>query len=175
MQLSELNGLPEARAREEFLRCCHCENWANEMISRRPFASFDQMLRVAEEVWWQLGPSDWRQAFSAHPKIGDIDSLRQKYAASRNWSQGEQSGVNGADENTLSELASGNREYEEKFGYIFIVCATGKSAAEMLHILQSRLSNSAEDEIKIAAAEQLKITRIRLEKLCPAVQSQPTS
>jgi 2-oxo-4-hydroxy-4-carboxy-5-ureidoimidazoline decarboxylase len=114
------------------------------------------------------------EAFSAHPKIGDINSLRAKYSATRDWSKGEQSGVDSAQEAVLEGLARGNADYEKRFGHIFIVCATGKTAAEMLDILQGRIGNDSAEELKIAAHEQSKITKIRLEKLCQEVPSQPT-
>ena len=110
-------------------------------------------------------PADWLEAFAAHPRIGDLDALRKKFASTANWCAGEQAGVAAADEAVLTALADGNRAYEARFGYIFIVCATGKSAAEMLAILTARLANDPEVELKVATAEQAKITRLRLEKL----------
>ncbi len=133
-----------------------------------PFVPADDMVELledAEEQWWQCSESDWKEAFSHHPKIGDLASLTKKFASTAKWATGEQGGVNMATKETLGALAEGNRLYEAKFGYIFIVCATGKSADEMLVILQSRLQNSPETEIQVAADEQQKITRLRLEKL----------
>jgi len=123
------------------------------------------MFAVAGETWNKLTPGDWKEAFSHHPKIGDIKSLRQKFASTAQWAEGEQSGVAQTSERVLRELAEGNNLYEAKFGYIFIVCATGKGAEEMLEMLNRRLSNYPEEEIRIAAEEQRKITRLRLEKL----------
>lgn len=174
MQLNELNKLPKDAARAEFLRCCHSTRWAEQMLQRRPFRTFDHLLDAAGEVWAELGRTDWLEAFEGHPKIGDMDSLRARFGNTRDWSSGEQSGVDDADEQILRELAEGNRTYEKRFGHIFIVCATGKTAAQMLEILLSRMNNNPNDELKIAANEQSKITRIRLEKLCQKVQSQPT-
>ncbi len=120
---------------------------------------------LATKCWDACLEPDYLEAFSHHPKIGDIDSLKKKFASTATWASGEQAGVNAADQATLEQLAEGNNLYEEKFGFIFIVCATGKSAAEMLDLLKQRLPNNREDELKIAAAEQHKITLIRLEKL----------
>lgn len=174
VRLNELNTLDEAAAREELLRCCHSSRWVEEMVQQRPYSSFAHLLKCADEIWPRLQREDWMEAFAGHPKIGDMNSLRAKYANTRAWSAGEQSGVNEANEKVLQDLSEENRRYEEKFGHIFIVCATGKTAAEMLEILRSRMPNSAEDELKNAAVEQQKITRIRLEKLCQEVPSQPT-
>lgn len=165
MKLSELNELHIAEAEAAFLKCCHCEHWASVMVERRPFESKKDLLETAEAEWWDLTAEHWLEAFSAHPKIGDIESLRKKYAASRGWSEGEQSGVDVASEEVLQGLAQKNKEYEEKHGFIFIVCATGKSAAEMLHILENRLENETDEELQNAATEQAKITELRLEKL----------
>jgi 2-oxo-4-hydroxy-4-carboxy-5-ureidoimidazoline decarboxylase len=165
MTLDDLNDLSEMDARRAFLRCCTSEHWADEMARHRPFTSQDALFEHAESLWWDLSADHWLQAFAGHPKIGDIDSLRKKYAGSRAWSEGEQKGVESAAEEVLKRLARMNDTYEEKFGYIFIVCATGKSAAEMLEILESRLPNPPDRELKIAAAEQARITAIRLEKL----------
>lgn len=135
------------------------------MLLHRPLTNRENLLSVADEVWQNLTVSDWKEAFTHHPKIGDVDSLRMKFAKTSTWAEGEQSGVKSANDDVLAKLAEGNRLYEEKFGYIFIVCATGKSAGEMLQVLQLRLGNKPETEIHIAAAEQAKITRLRLEKL----------
>jgi 2-oxo-4-hydroxy-4-carboxy-5-ureidoimidazoline decarboxylase len=130
-----------------------------------PIEDLVELLDDAEEQWYKCSPEDWKEAFSHHPKIGDIDSLKKKFASTANWAIGEQGRASTASEETIKSLAKGNKEYEDKFGYIFIVCATGKSADEMLTILESRLPNDPEKEIEIAADEQNKITRLRLEKL----------
>jgi 2-oxo-4-hydroxy-4-carboxy-5-ureidoimidazoline decarboxylase len=135
------------------------------MISLRPFTSSEEVFEQADSVWWSLAQSDWREAFTHHPKIGDFENLRKKFATTASWATNEQLGAADASEETLNALADGNTHYEETFGYIFIVCATGKSAEEMLQILKSRLPNSPATEITIAAGEQAKITRLRLEKL----------
>jgi 2-oxo-4-hydroxy-4-carboxy-5-ureidoimidazoline decarboxylase len=168
MSLAEfLNRLDEAAAREALTRCCAAHAWVDGMLKSRPFADDAAVLVAAEEIWWKLKRDDWLQAFAAHPRIGDLDSLRAKFADTRRWAGGEQSGVAGAAEATLASLATLNEEYAARFGYLFIVCATGKSADEMLALLAARLPNTPDAELPVAAAEQLKITRLRLQKLAP--------
>jgi 2-oxo-4-hydroxy-4-carboxy-5-ureidoimidazoline decarboxylase len=135
------------------------------MASRRPFPSEADLFTAAEHVWRGLAREDWLEAFATHPRIGDVDSLRKKFAATAAWSAREQAGVAGASEEVLLALAEGNRAYEAKFGYLFIVCATGKTAEEMLALLHQRLGNTPEEELLNAANEQAKITRLRLDKL----------
>ncbi len=135
------------------------------MLARRPFADDAAVFSAAAEVADTLHEADWLEAFAAHPLIGDVDSLRIKYAATRETAAGEQAGVGGAAEATLAELAALNRQYATRFGFIFIVFATGKSAAEMLAILKQRIENTREVELNSASVEQLKIARLRLQKL----------
>ncbi len=133
-----------------------------------PFIPADDMVELledAEEQWFGCNEADWKEGFAHHPKIGDLESIGKKYASTAQWALGEQSGVRTATQQTISALAEGTGLYEKKFGYNFIVCATGKSAEEMLEMLQSRLTNTPENEIRIAADEQNKITQLRLEKL----------
>lgn len=163
--LKRLNEGPAADRRAELLRCCGSSRWAEAMTARRPFRDREALLAAADEVWWGLGESDWREAFGHHPKIGDAAALRTRFASTRQWAAGEQAGAENATEETLVALADGNRAYEERFGYIFIVCATGKTAEEMLALLRARLPNDPKDELRVAALEQARITRIRLEKL----------
>ena len=167
MTIDELNALPPADAVRALQTCCGATRWAQAMAAKRPFASKAEALAAADAIWATMAREDILEAFQHHPKIGDIDSLRKKFASTAAWASGEQSGVNRADEATIQGLAKGNADYEARYGYIFIVCATGKSAAEMLGILRSRLNNDPADELRIAAGEQQKITRIRLEKLLP--------
>jgi 5-hydroxyisourate hydrolase/2-oxo-4-hydroxy-4-carboxy-5-ureidoimidazoline decarboxylase len=164
--LSELNGLTDEAARAAFLRCCGSRSWAGHMAARRPFTGVHDLFAAAEAVWQSLEPPDQLEAFSAHPKIGDFDALKNKFATTGAWSAAEQSGMATAPEAVLRALAARNAEYEAKFGYIFIVCATGKSAAEMLALIEERIANQPEAEFLISAGEQAKITRIRLRKLC---------
>ncbi len=165
MTLAELNALPEERAVEELTRCCGCARWARTVAAGRPFASKEAVLALADREWSRTSPQEWLEAFTHHPRIGGKDALRAKFAATKTWSQGEQAAAAVADEATLDALAKGNADYEARFGFIFIVCATGKSAAEMLTLLKTRLPNTREQELAVAAGEQAKITRIRLEKL----------
>jgi 2-oxo-4-hydroxy-4-carboxy-5-ureidoimidazoline decarboxylase len=159
MTLNELNSLPRYRAEGELMKCCGSAAWARTMASRRPFVSFERLLKAASEVWNRLDQADWMEAFKTHPQIGERKEITHVWAAR------EQSGMERAGVAVTSALEEGNREYLAKFGYIFIVCATGRSANEMLSILQSRLPNSPEEELRIAAEEQNKITCLRLEKL----------
>ena len=165
MTLSELDQLPASQLKEQLVKCCGSSAWVEKMASLFPFPDKATLFQKADEVWYSLTEKDWLEAFSHHPKIGDINSLKEKFANTAKWASGEQSLVQHASQQTIEELAKGNREYEAKFGHIFIVCATGKPAEEMLHMLKTQLPNKPEDEIKIAAAEQAKITKIRLEKL----------
>ena len=152
-------------ARDLLRGCCGATAWVDRMMARRPFGSRESLVDAARDEWFALGRSDWLEAFSHHPKIGDRDSLRQRFARTAHLSEREQAGVDGASEDVLEALAEGNREYERRFGYIFIVCASGKSADEMLNLLHQRLSNPPDAEIRVAAGEQARITELRLMKL----------
>ncbi len=165
MTLDKLNSLSHRDAVTLFRQCCGSLGWAEEMQKQRPFSSLDQLYSVADKVWKTLSVEDWKEAFTHHPKIGDIEGLRKKFASTAHLAEGEQSGIAGTSEKVLKALSEGNQLYEAKFGYIFIVCATGKSAEEMLSLLNARLNNIPSEEITIAAGEQAKITRIRLEKI----------
>ncbi len=167
MTLNEFNALADDRAREELLRCCGCARWAAAVAEKRPFKDKAALLAASDAAWAATGETEWREAFAHHPRIGGKDALRAKFAATSTWAQGEQAGAASASEAVLDALAAGNADYENKFGHIFIVCATGKSAAEMLDLLKSRLPNDAAAEMRLAAGEQHKITKIRLEKLIP--------
>jgi 2-oxo-4-hydroxy-4-carboxy-5-ureidoimidazoline decarboxylase len=165
MTLDELNRLPTAEAHATFERCCGARAWVERMCAARPFASRAALLAAADAACEALDEGDWREAFAQHPRIGDIDALRTRFATTATWAAGEQRGAAGADEAVLQALAAGNRAYEARFGHIFIVCATGKGADEMLAALRERIHNPPERELGVAAEEQMKITRIRLEKL----------
>lgn len=165
MTLDELNNLPEPDALDAFTRCCGAHRWVNKMVHRRPFRDYEDLLAAADEIWERLAREDYLEAFSHHPKIGDMDSLRKKFASTAQWASGEQSGAAMASEETLQGLAEGNRAYEAKNGFIFIINATGKSADEMLEALKKRLANPPETELHIASEQQAMITRLRLEKL----------
>ena len=134
------------------------------MLQRRPFGNVEQLLSAAREVWFALDPADWKEAFAAHPRIGDRDSLHNRFPETAHLAAREQAGVDGASGDVLSALADGNQAYERRFGFIFIVCASGLTAAQMLEMLQARLSNDAATELLAAAEEQAKITALRLAK-----------
>lgn len=163
--IRELNSMPETDLASCLERCCGSSRWVAAMVRRRPFSDSEDLFSAAEAAAAELSDEDWLEAFSHHPKIGDVESLRSKFASTRQWSAGEQRGVESADEEILRALARGNAEYENRFGFIFIVCATGKGAREMLSILEGRLGSTREQELLVASGEQRKITRIRLEKL----------
>lgn len=163
---ASVDGRPEAAAREALTRCCGATRWVEGMLSRRPFGDDATLMAAADAVWATMEEADVLEAFSHHPEIGaDVEALRAKFGATAAWSEGEQSGAAGASEETLLALRDGNVAYRERYGFIFIVCATGKSAGEMLGLLRARLNNERAAELAIAAGEQAKITRLRLEKL----------
>ena len=167
--LSRLDGMSEAEARAAFLRCCGSQRWAAAMSAGRPYREAAALFAAAEVHWNGLGREDWLEAFGHHPRIGDRDGLRAGFAATRAWAASEQAGASDADGAVQGALAEGNRRYEARFGHIFIVCASGRSAEAMLAGLAARLGNDSDQELRIAAAEQAKITRLRLEKLLAEV------
>jgi 2-oxo-4-hydroxy-4-carboxy-5-ureidoimidazoline decarboxylase len=161
-----LNAKAEADARAALLRCCGSRRWVERMLAARPFPDTARVYATAEQVWSALDREDYLEAFSHHPKIGaDPAELSRTFQATSDLSRVEQAGTTGADLPTLDALRDGNLAYATRFGFSFIVCATGKSAAEMLALLQARIDNCPEAELTIAAAEQARITRLRLEKL----------
>lgn len=163
--LAQLNSLAPDDARQEFLKCCGSDNWARGMVAERPFANVDELLGKADRIWWSLEAGDWLAAFRSHPKIGEQNAAEKVAAQVSAWSAAEQAGTRETAPETKLALAAGNREYEQRFGYIFIVCASGKTADEMLAILHARLSNDADKELQVAAEEQRKITQLRLNKM----------
>jgi allantoicase len=164
--LSWLNELSSEAARAVLSRCCGATLWADAMVAARPFQSRTQLHGHARFVWWRLAPADWREAFTHHPQIGaSRESLRARFGQTAEWSADEQHGVTVATEETIDALASGNVSYEERHGFIFIVCASGLTAQEMLKRLRERLDNPRDAELRIAAGEQVKITALRLDKL----------
>jgi OHCU decarboxylase len=162
--VEKLNRLGREEARAALLACCGSGRWAAAVEALRPFWDVGQLLGIAGRVWRELGPEDWLEAFRAHPKIGESKAAAETGARSREWSEGEQSGARLASDETLAALASANREYEERFGFIFIVCATGRGAEEMLALLRARMANDPETELRVAADEQWRITELRLKK-----------
>lgn len=165
MSLEKINMLSYEEAYKAFSDCCGSKNWVNKMISSRPFKSKNEAIEISDLIWNSISKNDWLEAFEHHPKIGDINSLKEKYSSARKLAESEQAGVKDSSIDTLSEIAKYNADYLKKFGYIFIVCATGKSADEMLLIIKERINNDPETEIKIAMKEQSKITKLRLEKI----------
>jgi 2-oxo-4-hydroxy-4-carboxy-5-ureidoimidazoline decarboxylase len=165
MTLSDLNALPPSTRAEALATCCGATAWVAALNQQFPFDSPAALYEAADRIWYNLTEADWREAFTYHPKIGDVNALKEKFASTATWAAGEQGAVRQASQDTLEALAAGNEAYEHKFGYIFIVCATGKSADEMLALLQARLPNEPQQEIRVAMGEQAKITRLRLEKL----------
>jgi 2-oxo-4-hydroxy-4-carboxy-5-ureidoimidazoline decarboxylase len=157
-----IDSASPADARAVLAAACGSERWVERMLARRPFGSRDALFAAAQAEWSALAPADWREAFSHHPQIGDVEALRARFPTTHSLSAREQSGVNGAPDDVLAALADANHRYLERFGYIFIVCATGKTAEEMLTLLRERLENDPDVEIRIAADEQAKITALRL-------------
>lgn len=165
MTIAEINSLTAQDAEAAFTRCCGATNWVRKMVAARPFENEEALLAKASECWASSTIYDGAEAFLHHPQIGGTAELAKKFATTSEWASGEQASVQQASAAVLQALADGNAAYKEKFGYIFIVCATGKTAQEMLDLLNARLPNSEEVEIRIAMAEQMKITILRLKKL----------
>jgi OHCU decarboxylase len=175
MTLAELNAVPAAAAHELFLTCCGAHAWAREMTSRRPFPDRASLGREADTIWLGLGLNDWLEAFAAHPRIGEALGTGQAGkagqagpahdAAPDQWATREQAGMDVASEAIRRRMDQGNREYEARFGFIYLVCAAGKRAEDLLAILEERLTHARDEELRIAAEEQRRITHLRLEKL----------
>jgi allantoicase len=159
------NQIPRVQASKALLDCCGSKKWADEMLRQRPFASADHLFESANKAWTALGRKDWFAAFRHHPPIGGEAAKVKQSAKARSMSTSEQSAAQKGSHETLAMLAAANRAYEATFGSVFIICATGKSSEEILQSLKQRLANDAETELQIAAEEQRKITRLRLEKL----------
>jgi 2-oxo-4-hydroxy-4-carboxy-5-ureidoimidazoline decarboxylase len=165
MTLDALNAAPAAMAAAALERCCGARAWVDAMLAARPFASPGALHAAAGRAWSALEPAGWREAFAHHPRIGDVESLRARFAPTAAWAGREQAAAVAADEATLAALAAGNRAYEDRFGHIFIVRARGRSAAEMLAMLRERLAHDPETELRVAAGQQLEITHLRLDQL----------
>lgn len=164
--LEQLNSLSENEAFEHLEQCCVSRTWVSKMIASRPFSSAKDLIDTAAIIWYdECNVDDFKEAFTGHPKIGNVESLKEKYAHTAEWAGNEQSQVSEASMHTLEALAEANTLYGDKFGYIFIVSASGKSANEMLDIIDARLKHELDDEIYLAINEQHKITVIRLAKL----------
>jgi len=163
MTLAEFNLLSSAKAEAVLLDCCGCARWAANVSAQRPFPDAQSLFEAADAHWRNLACKDWLEAFSHHPQIGEKPSTGSE--SHQRWAAGEQAGARDAAEDLKARMARGNRSYFDKFGYIYIVCATGKSAQQMLALLEQRLQNDPARELPIAAEEQRQITRLRLEKL----------
>ena len=170
MTLAEFNALLPTQAESTLMDCCGSSRWAASVAAQRPYADREALNKAADSLWWKLGRADWLEAFSHHPQIGDKPASGSD---SRKWAEGEQSGARAATEDVKARLARANRAYFEKFGYIYIVCATGKTAEGMLAILNQRLQNDEAGELSVAAEQQRLITRIRLDKLLATEHPKP--
>jgi 2-oxo-4-hydroxy-4-carboxy-5-ureidoimidazoline decarboxylase len=164
MTIATFDHLEPGAKKQLLMQCCASRAWIEKMIAMPPAEDLIDLFEDAEAAWYECNEEDWKEAFLHHPRIGDIDALGQKFSDDR-FAGTEQSAIHQASDESLRLLAEANEEYERKFGYIFIVCATGKSPEEMLEVLNERLQNTPEEEIKIAMDEQNKITKLRLEKL----------
>jgi len=162
--LARWNNLSAIDAANEILPCCGSNAWAAAMASKRPLQNDAALLAACDEIWRGLGEADWLEAFRSHTRIGESHAEKAVGAQSSAWSEQEQLKATTADEAVKTALKWGNREYEQKFGRIFIVCATGQSASEILEILRRRLHNDDAAELQQAAEEQRQIMRIRLNK-----------
>jgi 2-oxo-4-hydroxy-4-carboxy-5-ureidoimidazoline decarboxylase len=162
--LAAWNRLPVAEAENEIVACCGSRSWARRMVSRRPLGDEAALLAASDEIWRGLNEADWTEAFRSHPRIGESRAERPAEGRSMEWSAQEQSGVATEGDGVRTALANANRDYERRFGRIFIVCATGKSAAEILAILRQRLQNDVITELHEAAEQQRQITQIRLKR-----------
>jgi 2-oxo-4-hydroxy-4-carboxy-5-ureidoimidazoline decarboxylase len=165
LSLGKLNVMPANEAASLLASCCGASAWVTGMVEHRPFGDTTTLLRAAEEIWWSLEPEDWHEAFAHHPRIGERKAPARQDTRARTWSTGEQRGLAAATADVRNALADGNRHYENRFGHIYLVSAAGKSADELLGILQARLTNDPDTELRVAAGEQAKITRLRLLKL----------
>jgi OHCU decarboxylase len=161
-RLDRFNELPDEEAAAELLAVCHSRRWAKAVAAGRPYADLAALERAADQVWLGLSPEDWLEAFAAHPRIG------QGGGASADWSRQEQAGVGGAGQDVQDQLARGNAEYEARFGHVFLISAAGRDATEILAALTDRLGNDPATELRVAAEEHRRITRLRLERLMDA-------
>lgn len=169
LTLDELNSLSSVAAARVLYACGGNGRWVDAMLERRPYASVDALLDASDVEWRATGPNDWREAFAGHPRIGERrPEERRPEDRGPDWSAAEQSGVDAADAAKRSALAEANREYEERFGHIFLVSALGKGATELLELMRRRMRNAPDEELAVAGDELRKIARVRLEKLLGA-------
>ncbi len=166
-KLAAWNTASESSALDAMIGCCGSKRWAAAMVALRPIAGVEELSEAADRVWSTMQEPDWLEAFACHPRIGERKpalALAHAAAQSADWSRQEQSSAGPANESVLAELAEGNHLYEQRFGFTYIVCATGKSAEEMLAILKRRLKSNREAELREAAEQQRQIMQIRLGK-----------
>jgi allantoicase len=163
--LLSLNSLPRARATQALTTCCGSSSWVSKMLVTLPAQNADDLFAASESAASELSTDDWLEAFAHHPRIGESAAKRTQSVLAQAFSSEEQAGLRSASDDTVRALADANRAYDAKFGFIFIVCASGKTASEMLALVRSRYGNDRDNELRIAAAEQQKITRLRLERL----------
>ena len=164
MTLEELNALAPTDAADALWRCCSSVRWAGMMAALRPFRNEAELFQAAESAWWELSSPDWLEAFSHHPRIGERSASA--------WAAQEQSGAKDASQKIKDELVRWNTQYEQRFGFVFLICATGKQAGEMLEQMEKRMNNEPAAELRVAAGEQAKITRLRLDKLLSTESSE---
>jgi OHCU decarboxylase len=167
--LAALDRMPAGRVAALLAECCASSRWVTAMVSRRPYATAEALHAAAREIWRSLDGEDWLEAFAHHPRIGSRASDRPQGERGEAWSAGEQAGVDAAQRDVVDELAKINRAYEQRFGFIYIVCATGLSAEEMLAMARARMQHSVQHELTVAAEEQSRITALRLDKLLAAL------
>lgn len=165
MNITELNSLSTSALEEKFEQCCAATNWYKPMAAAAPYENEEALQELADDIWSNCVEADFLEAFLGHPKIGDVDSLAKKFQSTKKWAGNEQELVNEASMDVIKALAQGNTDYEKRFGFIFIVFATGKTAQQMLDLLLERLPNERNEELLIAAGEQHKITKLRIQKL----------
>ena len=163
--VAAIDGMPADQAAGLLAECCGSTRWVRAMVERRPFRRREALLSAAAEVWRSLAPADWKEAFAHHPRIGERTGALPQGVQGRVWSASEQAGVDSAGDQTRRALAEANRAYEARFGYTYIVCATGRTAEEMLALARKRLANDPTSELRVAAGEQEEIARLRLQAL----------
>jgi 2-oxo-4-hydroxy-4-carboxy-5-ureidoimidazoline decarboxylase len=171
ISLAQLNRLPASGAANHLRACCGASRWVEGMIARRPFADLESLLIAADGAWQECEPTDWVEAFAHHPRIGEHEAKASVTAEARAWSSGEQGASSRADEATRAALARANADYEQRFDRIYIVCAAGRSAEDLLADIEQRMRHDPDRELAVAAEEQRKITRLRLLKLLGVEQS----
>jgi 2-oxo-4-hydroxy-4-carboxy-5-ureidoimidazoline decarboxylase len=162
--LNDWNEMDTDAAADAVLPCCGSHAWALGLAARRPLSTLPELLAASDTAWWSLLETDWKEAFDSHPRIGEKHAQAAATAASLQWSHEEQSTGLTCDETSEALLKLGQAAYEQRFGRIFIVCATGKSAREMLTILERRMHHTLEEELHEAAEQQRQITHVRLRK-----------